>query len=643
MIKNKLFAILALLLPLASCTPSNNEEYTPVGSLENVFSTMKNNNFTLDITTSYSIHNKNKINTKSYYTPYSIENEGDNGFYAIAQKDDYIFRYSFLDNEIVTGTPILDYVSGLRYASLYDYKKGIDKFDISVLPDKPGEDGYYVYPWGENKQNDGIFMELFLQISSFSLPPDETKIKVIGNTLEIKTIVLDYTGERDYASSDTVDTYVYDINETENTAIREYLANGGEAKSPLDNKFFRTINPYLTNENYKVVLDATKVKDEYGNYYDSYLERYMTKDASLYVSNGTQSGYFMQYGVANSYSINEEGRLEVLGTPMADSDGSFFYNFLGEIEPYYFGQLDYSLFLGYKSEENENVYILSDSYLLQILSGICLIELYDEMYADYAIFEIIDEEKHEFNLYFNLYNRITNQDLGQFKASFSNFGTTSIPAVDNYRFKGQDPRNQNKQDLIDTLELFKEGNYSLDYITSVGITKYYYTENYMFALPYSNKNANYGFIKYNNGIYYFNYDFETNEVILNTEVNYSGMKLPGVGSYYFANDDLGYLSHLSDEIYDYDNYVIDYQNGEYYWKNSSVTFSKTCFDYFQTYSNILPTGTGFVVNKASDPRDTKVTIISNFITNDGMYTGSYQYTFYDIGATSFLPLDNFLN
>ena len=648
--KKQLIAILALLLPLTSCGPTSEptSEYQPKNELEEIFYSLKSNNFTIDMNTSLMMHNKVNQNEKYYYTDYSIQAEGDIGFYGFAQKDDYIFRYSILEDEIITGTPIINYNTGLRYSSLYEYKKGMDKFDVSFLPDEKGEDGYYTYNWGENKINDGIFLELFHAISAYSLPPKETKIKVIGGTIEIKTIILDYSDVGDLNNSDTVETYVYDINNTKNAAILNYLGKNGDAKKPLDNVFFRTINPYLTEENYTTYLDARDVLMSNGTPSNFIAERYMTENAVLYDTNSGTSGMVLFNGAVSQFTI-ENNRLAIQDTPMADTNGNFYTSLIGGTEPFYFGQLDYSLFVGYKSEEKDNTYILTDSYLLNILSAICLVQLYEEMYADYAIFEVVDVEKHEFNLYFDLYNKVTNTDLGRYVAKFRDHGNTKIDVVDNFFFKGDDPATQDKTELETTLNLFKKGNYSLDSVTSVGATKYYYTENYMFVLPYTPlyRDLNYGFIKYNGGIYQFTYNFYNKSVVIDTDVDYSkgenGLTLPGAGSYYFAANDLGYISHLTEEIYDFDNYKVDYKNGQNYWKNDSTTFSKTVFDYLKTYSNILPVGSGFIVNyDEKDAYNSRVTIVSNFITDDGSASGKYEYTFYNIGNTSFKPIDDFL-
>ena len=648
--KKHLIAFLALLLPLPSCGPTSDptSEYQPKNDLERIFQSLKSNNFTIDMNTSLMMHNKVNQNVKYYYTDYSIQAEGDIGFYGYAQKDDYIFRYSLLDGEVISGTPMINSGTGLRYSSLYEFKKGMDNFDISLLPDEKDEDGYYTYQWGNNKINDGIFLELFHSISASSIPPEQTKIKVIGDTIEIKTIILDYSDVGDLNNADTLEAYIYDINETKNAAILEYLEKNGDAKKPLDNTFFRTINPYLTEENYTVHLDSTNVKLSDGSYSDFKADRFITKNSVVYKVGENESGLVLFNGAVSQFYIENE-RLNIEGTPVADSNGNFYTSIVGGAEPYYFGQLDYSLFVGYKTDDNENVYVLSDTYLLNVLSSICLVQLYEEMYADYAIFEVVDADKHEFNLYFDLYNKITNVELGRYVAQFRNQGTTKIEAVDRFFFKGDDPKEQQKSELETALNLFKEGNYSMDSVTSVGATKYFYTENYMFVLPYTStyKNLNYGYIKYNGGIYEFTYNFSNNTVLIDTDVDYSkgenGLKLPGTGATYFGADDLGYVSHLSDEIYNFDNYVVEYKNGQNYWKNNSTSFSKTVFDYYKTYSNILPTGSGFIVNvDENDSYNTRITIVSNFITNDGLATGKYEYTYYDIGNTSFKPLDDFL-
>ena len=62
-------------------------------------------------------------------------------------------------------------------------------------------------------------MEIFLSLSSVSIPPESTKIKVIGDTLEIQSVLVDYSGTGDLNNADTVSTYVFDIGTTKNAAI----------------------------------------------------------------------------------------------------------------------------------------------------------------------------------------------------------------------------------------------------------------------------------------------------------------------------------------------------------------------------------------------------------------------------------------
>ena len=650
---NKIAAVLALFIPLAACSPTQNPTseptYTPVNDLERVFEKMQNNNFSTDITL-VSINNQSvPLNRKVYYTPYSIETEGDFGFSGFAQDEDTVFRYAYQNQDVITGSPIINSNNGLRYTSLYDYRKSLQNFDISALPDEKGSDGYYVYDWGKNRNNDGIMLEIFLAMSSSSLLPVETKMKVIGNTIECKTVVLEYfEDENGNMLKDTIDTVIYNVGETENPIIKEYLDTGKTFKQPLDNKFHRVINSYFTYENYTVDIDASLVLNSDGNPSGAHALKKMTENAVSYNTGGGESGYVMVGGIAHQFKVVND-IAQMVSTPYADSDFNYFTGIVGQIEAACFRYLDHSSFVGYKVDNTENKYVLADSYLLSMLSSMCLIDLSDEMTVDRVIFEILDEENREFSITFEYYNRLTNRNLGTMVAVFKNHRKTSIPAVDRYLNKGDNPTTQNKQDIIDVLELFKKGNYSYDGVTGAGITKYYFTENYMIAVPYTtyNRNNNYGFIKIGNSIYEFNYNFDLNEVTIDKTVDYASgsnpMTLPGTGDRFLISDnDLGYISHLTEELYNYDNYEVTYQYGQHYWKNKSSTFSTTCFEYFKTYSNILPTGSGVIASKADNTYDTRLTIVSNFISNDGVYSGSYEFTFYDIGNTSLPGVDKYL-
>lgn len=646
--KNKLILALALLLPLASCTPTTTPEYEPKTDLEKVFQKMKDNNFVVDLNTKFMMHESQVLNQKTTYTSYSIESEGDYGFTGYAQGDDLIYRYSILNNEVVSGAPMINYNNGLRYLSLYEYKKSLQNFDISDLPDEKDADGYYTYPWGKNATNDAIMLDVFHRISSSSYNPESTKIKVVAGTLEINTVVLEYfEDENGEMLKDTIQSFVYDIGNAENEEIKAYIEDGKTAKDPIDNRFFRTINPYLTKENYTLEVDATGMVDDSGKPYTFKATRSIVDDAVLYETASSKSGYLMKDGVAHSYVVAND-KVVITETPMADTDGNFYTSFLGGIEPYHFGYLDYSYFVGYKSSTNDNTYVVSESYLISLLSGICLAQVYDEMWADYATIEIIDEVNHDFNIYFDFYNKKTNKQYGRYVAKFRNHGSTTIPVVERYFNKGANPNTQDKDELMKVLGMFKEGNYSIDMVTSRGLTKYYYTENYMMAVPLTSyyKNGNYGFIKENGGIYSFTYDFSLNKMTVDYNVDYSKgdspMQLPGAGDIFFGSNDVGYISHLTDELYNYDQYVVEYKNGQYYWKNNSTSFSLTMFNYLKTYSNILPTGSGVLVSKGEDPYDTRLTIVSNFITEDGQYTGSYEYTYYDIGNTSVPEIEAYL-
>ena len=130
---NKILVTFALLLFLTSCGPSTTpteSEYQPVNDLERVFQSMQKNNFTVDMNSSFVNNNNAVLNRKVYYTDYSIEQTGDYGFSGYAQKDDVVFRYSYLENDVVTGSPMINSNTGLRYTSLYEYKKSLQNINI---------------------------------------------------------------------------------------------------------------------------------------------------------------------------------------------------------------------------------------------------------------------------------------------------------------------------------------------------------------------------------------------------------------------------------------------------------------------------------------------------------------------------------
>lgn len=651
---NFLFLSLALLSTcLVSCNDNNNVNdsslsnkptYVAQTDLERFFEKLQKNNFTVSYSDEY-VNNEGLIrNANFYYTEYSCQSEGDLGNSGIAQDDDVVFRYNIEGGNVVSGLPLINYSTGIRYESIYEYTYGFQNFDISLLPKTSDEEGFYTYKFGINNQNDTSVLAVFLRTANTGIYPQEVKMKVVGEMLIIESILLTY----DHivpARSDYVHTTVYDVGNTENTIIKNYLDSGKTSKKPLDLAFYRFISQYMNTINYTSSLDARGMPGETFNTTMKY-----TEDAVLNVENsGGRYGYISTLGYVSTFT-SDGNKITLTGTPQYDSE-TYYTQLYGEVYEYDFRSITYDLLIGYVDEEHPNSYILTDDQLIYILAYICYIDIYDSMSCKKLRLEIVNEEKYEFNLYFDLYNKTTGRDLGTFKASFYDLNETTIPEVDRYLKQGDDPITQNKDTLMEVLDLFKEGNYSIDMPTSIGVAKYYYTENYFYEELYSDANQNTGYIKLpnsNNASGYGIYEFYiyNNEVNVIKEKDYSlgtsALKLPGCGSYYLGNDDLGYFSHLTDDLYKEDTYELGVVLNQNVWKMSSK-ISSLIFTYlYGTTSYIYPLGTGLLASKGQDSCDTKLTIISAYVAYDGSFEDQYSLTFYDIGNTSHSIIEQYL-
>lgn len=650
---NALFISLTLLSScLISCNNDNSSynsssdnAYVAKTDLEKYFEKLKNNNFTVAYSDEYVNYEGLVRNATFYYTEYSCQAEGDLGNSGLAQDDDLVFHYNIVDGNVVSGLPLINYSTGIRYESVYDYTYGFQNFDISALPKLADSDGFYTYHFGFNYQNDTSILAVFLRTSNTGIYPQEVKMKVVGDMLIIESIILTYT-HIEPARSDYVHTTIYNVGKTENTIIKNYLDSGKTSKKPLDLNFYRFFSQYMNSINYTSSLDARGMPGETFNTTMKY-----TENAVLNIENsGGRYGYVSTLGYVSTFD-SDGSKITLTGTPQYDSD-TYYTELYGEVYEYDFRSITYDLLIGYIDEEHPNSYILTDDQLIYILAYICYIDIYDSMSCKKLRLEVVDEEKYEFNLYFDLYNKTTSRDLGTFKASFYDLNKTTIPEVERYLKQGDDPTTQSKDNLMEVLNLFKNGNYSIDMPTSIGVAKYYYTENYFYEELYSDSNQNTGYIKLpnsNNESGYGIYEFYiyNNEMNIITEKDYSlgvsPLKLPGCGSYYLGSDDLGYFSHLTEALYEEDNYEIGVVLNQNVWKASS-NVSSVIFTYlYGSTTYIYPLGTGLLVSRGEDSCDTKLTIISAYVAYDGSFEDQYSLTFYDIGNTAHSIIEQYLN
>ena len=644
---NKLnkFTSLLLIFTLFGCDNAtsslisniSSSSFTPSNDVERIFYKLKDNNYTIDFYDSlYDLGNKER-NSKYYYTEYSLEAEGDFGFSGIAQGDELIFKYNIVDNEIVSGTPIINTTNGTRYENVFDYTYGLQDLDVTKLPSKLESDGYYHYNFGENPHNDKIIMPVILRQNPYSIPPEELKYKIVKDTITFEAVILsyDFDGDKIPEGQSTITAIVYDIGKTENEEIKKYLEDGKTSKTPLDLRFYKLFHPYMSTTNYTVDLDASGMNHNFK------MTEYCTDTAILDVVNNYKSGYMLNQGVVTSFDIRNE-KVQITSTP-TDSDYNFLTSLYGGVLSYCFLDITYESLIGYKDDTLDNVYYLTDSYLIYILGYLSYAEIYEENYCDQVKIEIIDDSKNEFIAYFDFYNQQTNEDLGTYTAHFYDLNNTVIKEVNDYLSYGDDPKTQSKENLENVLNMFKNNNYSCDVLTSAGLAKFYNTENYFYEELYGNPNSNFGYMKVNDSIYQFSVRHK--EVILDTSKDYAlgnnPLSIPSVGSFFGDTLDMGYVSSLNDGLYNLSNYTLSNNYNVDYWKLNDLTVASDVYKYFTGNPNgFLSNGNGLIVKDAG--KDSKLTFFVSYVSSDGSYSGYTTFTYYDIGYTSNELLDNYV-
>ncbi len=619
---------------------SSSTYYTPKTDLEKIFYDLKNNNFTIEYSDNF-IQSASR-NQKFYYTEYSFQSDGDFGFIGLAQDENCIFKYTIEDNEIVSGAPLIDYNTGVRYQSIYDHNSsvGMENFDIYDLPKEKNDEGYYIYEFGVNEKNDRIILPVTMRLAANSLPPKKLKIKIVKDTILFEAInnFFDLDGDGIEESKSTITSTIYDIGKTENKEIKKYLEDGKSSKSPLDMRFYKFFTPYLANINYTVDFDATQMKNNLGYQETFKMREYCTENAILDVQGTSNRGYMLNQGYVNQFVIQND-KIEIIYTAQ-NSDGEFLTSLYGEYMTYTLNDLSFNDLIGYQDEHNSNIYYLTDSYLVYIFSYVCYNEVYETNYCDKVKIEIINEETHEFIAYFDMYNKNTNRDLGTYTAHFFNLNNTSIPEVDEYYSFGDNPYTQSQSDLTNILNKFSNHNYSMDVPTGGGMAKYYFTNNYFYAEVYGNQNNNFGFIKENDSIYEFL--IIDNEVIVDKSIDYTetGLTLPGIGSSFLSGDDFGFISSINSSLLEPNNYSINTIYNQDYWKINDNSLSNQIFKYYMPYSDIVNNGVGIIFK--DDEKNTKLSFLTAFITKDGSIKGYEIFTYYNIGNTSHTLIENYL-
>ena len=641
----------------------NKEELpAPKGALQELFASLRNNNFTLSYTDRYaSIGVERRQETR--YTDYSLESNGDLGFNGYAKNEECVFSYNLEGNEVVSGLPVIDNNKGIMVTDIYDYREGLDEFDYTYLPSEYNAGDIYKYEFGKNTKNDELLISVFLRMTyNPQAIPKSFTLQVVRGQLQINAVTLDYGN----GLQDSTRVVAYNIGTTENAAIKKYLDDGLTSKTPLDKRFYYLIAPYLQSNNYKTTLDATGVRNDSGGFNTFKENQYYLENAVIYedisTENGSITGNIQTPGVVATFSLNEldDEKLTITSTPSNQGTGPY-TQLYGEVVTNKFSDLEFSNFIGYIDEEHEDSYYITDSYVQAILGYICYFELDSTTRSLRNLrLEVNDWDKHEFTLHFNAYNPTSNLDLGTFTASFTSVDEVVVPAVTNYLDIGESSKNQSIDDLKTVLEKFKDHNYSMDVISGSELAKVYYTKNYYFLQAYGNKSLNSGFIKEGDSIYKFTLSYDaSNTNITGINVDRSkdyatlGMTLPGCGTYYGdENTDLFYFSAFDDAIYNYDNYVQTSILGFDYWMNTTtyeegnplINFSNAVLKYFypRDTSGALPQGAGFMVRNGDTQYTTRVSLLLTYSSSDGENYGGEISTFYDIGDTRFEYLENYI-
>lgn len=644
---NKLTKLTSLLLVFSlfgcnkevssSISSISSSSFSPSNEVEKVFYKLKDNNYTIDFYDSLYDLNNEERNSKYYYTNYSLEAIGDFGFSGIAQGDDLIFKYTIEEENIVSGAPLINYNNGTRYETIFDYTYGLQDLDVEALPNELGKDGYYHYTFGENIKNDRLILPVFLRLGPSSIPPEELKFKIVKDTITFEAVILsyDFDGDNIPEGESTITSIVYDIGKTENKEIKKYLEDGKTSKDPLDLRFYKLFHPYMSTTNYTVDFDATGMNSNFK------MTEYCTENAILDVRNNIKTGYMINQGVVTTFNVENE-KVKITGTP-TDSDYNFLTNLYGDVFNYSFLDIGYDSVIGYKDDNLDNVYYLTDSYLVYILSYISYTEVYETNYCDKVKIEIIDDSKNEFKAYFDFYNKQTGENLGTYVSHFYDLNNTVIPEVDNYLSYGDNPNNQTKDNLKNVLDLFKENNYSCDVLTSAGMAKFYNTSNYFYEELYGNPNSNFGYMKVNSSIYQFK--IIKNEIILDTSKDFATgnnpLTIPSIGDFFGDTSDMGYVSTISEELYNLSNYSINTKYGVDYWKMDNLIVANEIYEYFTgDPKGLLSNGNGLIVKDAG--KDSKLTFFVSYVSENGEYDGYTTFTYYDLGSTSHKVIEDYL-
>lgn len=637
---NKLLLIVPITLSLFSCGAGSqnseniNSQYAPETELEEVFESLKENNFTMSYEDSL-VNLDNMIRRATYsYTKNSVQAEGYHGFFAYAEdeKNDVVFKYNIVDGEIVAGAPLVSSYDGLRYESLYDFTYGFEDFDISYLPKTKDEEGYYHYEFNRNEYNDTLIKSIFNRVSGNSIDPVSLKMKVVKNILTVETVLID--NYLDPTLKDTIVVTIYNIGKTTNPEIEKYLQDGKTSKDPLDMKFYKLMNSYLGATNYTVEVYNDEINES-----KKILTEYCTSDAIYDVTNSSQKGYLKTQGAVVSYEVVND-KVNILSTPIADQYNNFYTEIFGNIIYYSFSDITYDVLVGYKDEKNDNLYHITDTYFIYILGYLCYLDIDETNYASEALIEITGEN--EFVITLNTFNKSNNLKVVSRICKFYDLNEVELPFVDEYLSLGDDASKQSKNDLQAVLNKISSHNYSLDILSGSGLAKAYMTENYYYQEIYGSPNTNFGYIKIGESIREFT--IIDSEIIIDETKDYASgsnpLSIPSHGTILGYDMDLSYISTF-EGIYNIDNYDVETIGDLSFWSIRDNEVALDLYNYvWYGIKGIYPYASGFVVSNNGE--DSKLSLIAAYVLEDGSYKGYESFTYYDIGNTSYELLDNYL-
>ena len=119
------------------------------------------------------------------------------------------------------------------------------------------------------------------------------------------------------------------------------------------------------------------------------------------------------------------------------------------------------------------------------------------------------------------------------------------------------------------------------------------------------------------------------------------LTMPSIGDFFGDINDLGYVSTISEELYNLSNYSINTKYGVDYWKMDNLIVANEIYEYFTgDPKGLLSNGNGLIVKDAG--KDSKLTFFVSYVSENGEYDGYTTFTYYDLGSTSHKVIEDYL-